>query len=352
MTGLETWGWDSLRDGERTGAPGEPARVVTQERDRWIVRTAEKEASARLRRVEEGRPLPVVGDWVAVAPGPEPSDPFSIEHLYSRRSALVRGAAGSGDREQVLAANVDDVWIVHGLDVAPNLRRIERTLTVAWDSGAVPRVLLTKADLCDDADAARAEVARVAPGVAVDLVSADDPESLDALRADLAPGRTIVLLGPSGAGKSTLVNRLAESHVAPTGAVRGGDAKGRHTTTRRQLFQLQGGALVIDTPGIRELRLWEVDAGLQRAYPDIDALARECRFADCRHDTEPGCAVRAAAENGTLPADRLESFRKLQAEAAYERRRVDPQARKAALSEHKTALKTMRHHLKRRRQDG
>jgi len=251
----------------------------------------------------------------------------------------------------VLAANVDDVWIVHGLDIPPNLRRLERYLAVAWQSGAVPSIVLTKVDLAEDADEAMEAVRGIAFGVPVHAVSVKDPESIGRLKALLARGRTVVLLGPSGVGKSTLVNLLSELEVAVTGEVRTVDRKGRHTTTRRQLFPVAGGALVIDTPGLRELRVRDLDEGLERAYPDIEELAEHCRFADCRHEAEPRCAVLAAVESGELPAERLESYRKLRGEVAYLERRSDPRARKAALSDHKTALKTMRFHHKRRDPD-
>jgi ribosome biogenesis GTPase len=275
-----------------------------------------------------------------------PSDPLSLLAVLPRRAAISRGAAGTGAIEQVLASNVDTVWIVHGLDIRPNLRRLERYLAIAWESGAEPEIVLTKADLADDVQAALAEVAEVAVGVRLRVVSSEDAESVHELRATMDPGRTVVLLGPSGVGKSTLINLLAGKALTATRAVRPTDHKGRHTTTRRELFQIPGGALLLDTPGLRELRPWDLGQGLERAFPDIEELAAACRFRDCMHETEPGCAVLEAVAAGRLDGGRLASLRKLRAEAAFEARKSDPQARAAAISEHKTALKTMKYHLK------
>lgn len=353
MDGLDGLGWDAAWEAEyhRLVDPGDPARVIAQERDRWIVRTAAGEAHARLTARPEGGILPVVGDWVIVAPGPSPSDPLTINRVLPRRSSFERGAAGGGGHPQVLAANLDEVWIVHGLDTPPNLRRLERYLAMAWQSGAVPSILLTKVDLAQNVDEAMEAVRGIAIGVPVHAVGARDPDSVARLHALLTPGRTVVLLGPSGAGKSTLVNLLSHTEVAATADVRPTDRKGRHTTTRRQLFTVAAGALIIDTPGLRELRVWDLDEGLERAYPDIEDLATRCRFADCRHEAEPQCAVLAAVEAGELPSERLASYRKLQAEVAYMERRSDPRARQAAVADHKTALKTMRFHHKRRDPD-
>ena len=351
---LEDWGWDDgwaalFADRVEAGgaADAEPARVISQDRDRWTVRTAAGAASARLPSARRVEPFPGVGDWVLVVPGPSPSDPLSIVDVLPRRSRFARGVAGEGGGEQTVAANVDRVWILHGLDAAPNARRLERYLALGWESGAVPEVVLTKADLCDDVDGAVGGVEAVAFGVAVWVVSVVDGTGVDGLLESLEPGVTVALLGPSGVGKSSLVNRLAGEDVAATGAVREGDRKGRHTTTRRQLFRLPSGALLLDTPGMRELQVRELATGLERAFPEIDELAAGCRFRDCAHEAEPGCAVLAAAADGTLPAERLESWRKLRAEAAAEHRRTDPLARAEAVAEHRSRLKSLhRHHPK------
>ena len=347
---LEAWGWGPEWEERRAGQPwaaASVARVSGQDRGQWTVQTADGPRIARAAVSTTLDPYPTVGDWVAWEAGPTAPDPLSLVAVLPRRSTFSRASAGDGRTEQALATNIDDVWVLHGLDVPLNPRRLERYLTLAWASGGQPAVVLTKADLTADPEAARRDAEGVALGVPVRLVSAQDHVSMASLRETLAPGRTVVLLGPSGVGKSTLLNALAGAELAQTGAVREGDRKGRHTTTRRQLFQLEGGALVIDTPGLRELRVWTLDEGLELAFPDIDELAGSCRFSDCRHDREPGCAVLEALTAGTLAEERLASFRKLQAEALHEGRKSDHRARKAAVSEHKTALKTLAHHPKR-----
>jgi len=346
---LIAWGWDA-QWAERAAQEGidssSVARVVGQDRASWSVQTDSGPEQARIPSKPGTGPSPVVGDWVTVEPGPMPSDPLSILAVFPRRTVISRGAAGTGGGEQVLATNVDKVWIVHGLDLEFNARRLERYLAVAWDSGASPEIILTKSDLADDLDARVSQVETVCVGVPVRVVSARDSESVEALRDTLTAGSTVSLLGPSGVGKSTLVNLLSEMTVAGTGEVRSGDRKGRHVTTRRDLYSIPGGALLLDTPGIRELRVWLLDDGLNRAFPDIQELAQGCRFRDCRHEAEPGCAVQEALEAGTLDAERLGSFQKLRAEAAYETRKTDPRARAAAVSEWKTAMKTLKQHPK------
>jgi ribosome biogenesis GTPase len=241
---------------------------------------------------------------------------------------------------------VDRLWIVQSVETPPNLRSLERYLAVAWESGASPEIVLAKSDLAQDLDVVMGSVRKVAFGTPLWVVSVEDQVAVDALRSSLAAGQTVALLGPSGAGKSTLINRLADSEVAKTGEVRSGDRKGRHTTTSRQLFLVHGGALLLDTPGVRELKVLDLDVGLGHAFPEIEELSAECRFRNCSHSSEPGCAVLAAVEEGRLDQDRLDSYRKLQAEAAYERRRVDPEAQAEYVAEWKTAIRTLKHHPK------
>jgi ribosome biogenesis GTPase len=352
---LEAWGWDlewaSAAAALEQSAGSEPGRVTAQYRDRWIVQFETGASRARITAGSFPGPYPVTGDWVILENGPGGNDPGSIVAVLPRRSAIARGAAGTGTTEQVLAANIDVVWIVQGLDTAPNLRRIERYLAVAWESGAIPEIVLTKADLATHVAGVGSKVESIAMGVAVRVVSVRQPESILALRSSLEAVRTIALLGPSGAGKSTLINAIGEEALAATGTVRESDRKGRHTTTGRELFQLPGGALVLDTPGLRELRVWGLADGLLQAFPDIDELAERCRFRDCQHDVEPSCAVLAAVASGVLDANRLKSFRKLRAEAAYAERRADPLARASAVAKHKTALKTLKYHPKYHRQE-
>jgi ribosome biogenesis GTPase len=354
---MEAWGWDARWAGVAKAAgtvlgggsvdPAlHPARVTGHERAAWWVEHQQGGGPARV-LPSAGLPFtPVVGDWVLVAPGPEAADPWSIKAVLPRRARISRGAAGTGATEQVLAANVDRIWIVHGLDRPLNPRALERYLAVAWESGATPEVVLTKADVAEDLPGAVAGVAAVAVGVQTWVVGVADAESVDRLRGSLGMGSTVVLLGPSGVGKSTLLNALAGAELAATGAVREYDHKGRHTTTRRQLFPLEGGALLLDTPGIRELRIWALDEGLERAFPEIDALAAMCRFANCRHETEPGCAVLEAVEAGALDPARMASYQKLQAEAAFQARKADPRARAEHEAEIKSIMKSFRLHPK------
>ena len=346
---LAEWGWDD-RWAERAAQEGVDssavARVVGQDRASWSLQTASGPERARIPSSSRINLPPVVGDWVLAEPGPMESDPWSLLAVLPRRTLISRGAAGTGGGEQALAANVDRVWIVHGLDMPVNSRRLERYLAVVWDSGATPEVILTKGDLAEDMDAMISQAGLAAVGAMVRCVSSRTPESVQDLRDSLTSGCTVSLLGPSGVGKSTLVNLLAGETIAVTGEVRAGDRKGRHTTVRRELFRIPGGALLLDTPGMRELRVGVLDEGLKEAFADIEEFAVSCRFRDCRHEGEPGCAVQEALEAGTLDPDRLGSFQKLRAEAAYEMRRTNPRARAAAVSEWKTAVKTLKHHPK------
>lgn len=297
------------------------ARVTRVDRDRLTVLDADGERWVRRSSAlhdESGLTEPAVGDWVAVRDE-------RVVAVLPRRTAFVRTAAGRGSSTQVVAANVDVVLVVDSLVGEARLRRVERYLAVAWASGATPLVVLTKADLCADVPAAVARVAEDAIGVDVLPVSALTGEGLDALAARLEPGCTAAMVGPSGVGKSSLANALAGTPVAATAEVRG-DGRGRHTTTARQLIALPGGALLVDTPGMRELALTGGD-GLDAAYADVTELAADCRFRDCAHRTEPGCAVATAIDDGVLDPARLLAWRKLQAEAHRQELRSDARAR-------------------------
>lgn len=269
--------------------------------------------------------FPAVGDWVAVCPR-EDTARAAIHAVLPRKTKFSRRAAGEQDIEQVVAANVDTVLLVSGLDLNYNPARIQRFLVAARESGAEPVIVLNKADLHPDPSAVRAEIERLVPGVPVFVTSTATRLGLKALAAFAKPGRTLALIGSSGVGKSTLINRLARDHALPTGEVREKDGKGRHTTTRRELVLTPSGALVIDTPGMRELQLWDANEGVDEAFADIVALALRCRFSNCHHETEPGCAVRTAIESGTLPVERWTSYRKLKATEVAEARRRDKAA--------------------------
>jgi ribosome biogenesis GTPase / thiamine phosphate phosphatase len=349
---LETWGWNaSWMATLRAATPDADeavrrlGRVSGQERDRVVVQCAEGSTVVRVKPGVDGQTV-VTGDWVVLEPGYRTQEPATVEVVLPRRTALARGRPGDGLAAQVLAANLDVVWIVQPLDADINVRRIERSLAVAWESGAVPELVLTKADLYPDEGGIRAALGTVAMGIAMHFVSLHQPASVDVLRRGLSAGSTVVLLGPSGAGKSSLINALAGAELAETGPVRASDGKGRHTTTRRELFVLPGGALLLDTPGVRELRLWALDDGLDHTFPEIAALAASCRFRDCQHETEPGCAVLEAVADGRIDATRMASYQKLKAEAAYVHRSTDREAQAAAVARHKTAMKTLKFHPK------
>ncbi len=305
-------GWDA--DLAAKLDPGlEPGRVTTVHRGAFDVQTARGVVRSGLPgRLIHDRVDVAVGDWVGLRAA-SPST-WQIHSVLPRHSALVRNAAGRATGEQTLAANVDLAFVVSSLGPDLEPRRVERYLVTIWSSGAEPEIVLTKADRLDDPWPLVAEVEAVAPGVPVHAVSALTGMGCDRLRGRIQPGRTAVLLGSSGVGKSTLVNRFLGAQVMETNETRTDDDQGRHTTTRRQLLLLPGGGVVIDTPGLRELQLAERSAGFDETFADVDDLAAGCRFSDCAHEAEPGCAVLAAVEAGALPPDRLASWRKLQRE--------------------------------------
>jgi len=287
-----------------------------------VVGTAEEEIPAEpagtLRReAQSGGLLPAVGDWVVLAEAVPTSGPAIIERILPRRSAISRKVKGKAAQVQVIAANVDTVFLVTGLDGDFNPRRIERALVAVWDTGARPVVVLTKSDLTSDVADKVQTVQALAANVAVHAVSAREAVGLEALAAYRVHGSTIALLGSSGAGKSTLVNRLLGWDRQDTGDVREHDSRGRHTTTKRELIVLPEGGILVDTPGLRELQLWEGEGGLDAVFSDVTAEAGACRFRDCSHTEEPGCAVRAAWAAGGVTPERVESYRKLQRELAH-----------------------------------
>jgi ribosome biogenesis GTPase len=331
-------GWNSRLSSSfgSLGSPEDlvPARVVVGQRELCTVLCSHgellAEVSGRYRReANDQSDYPVVGDWVAVSP--RPSDGRATIHaLLPRSGAFVRRAAGQEKaQEQVVAANVDTALIVMGLDHDFNVRRLERYLTLAWGSGVQPVVVLNKADLCPRIEERVADAQAAAVGVPVLAVSAETGEGVDALHAHLQPGKTAALLGSSGVGKSSLINRLAGTVLMATGAVRADDQRGRHTTSHRELVVLPSGALLIDNPGMREVGLWGDEEDLDSSFADIKELSRSCRFGDCRHAAEPGCAVRAALDEGTLDPGRYAGWRKLQRELAFLAQRDDVRAQAA-----------------------
>ncbi|MBI5544707.1 MAG: ribosome small subunit-dependent GTPase A [Deltaproteobacteria bacterium] len=312
-----------------------PARVAAEHRGAYEVWSLAGEGPARLtgrlRRVLGESALPVAGDWVALSGAPGGGGAITtIERLFARRTAFSRGAAGREARAQVVAANVDRVLVVCGLDADFNPRRIERYLARVWASGAQPTVVLTKADLCADVSAQIAEVEAHCPGAPVLATSAPHGEGIEAVRALVGRGQTAALVGSSGAGKSTLVNALLGEARMATAEVCERDGRGRHTTVHRQLLRLPGeGGLLLDTPGMRELQLLD-EAGLAGAFEEVEALAAGCRFGDCGHEGEPGCALRAAVESGELEAERLEHYLQLRREAhAFELRHDERRRRQS-----------------------
>jgi ribosome biogenesis GTPase len=325
------WGWNSYfeafwRGGDWGNAV--PARVVAQQRKFWRVAgdfgECWAEASGKLRLAAAD--WPAVGDWVVMELHRADSTAV-IQEVLPRRTKFVRKSPGKKIEEQVIAANVDTALLVSGLDGDFNPRRMERYLAQCWESGARPVIVLNKADACEEARGKAAEMERVAIGTSVCVVSARTGEGFAELEEFLKPGHTLVLLGSSGVGKSTIANRFLEETVQEVRPVRKSDSKGRHTTTTRELFILPGGALLMDTPGLREMQLWDADHGVAQAFADIDSLAAQCRFGDCRHEAEPGCAVLAALSAGTLDPARVENWRKLLREQEFFRRKIDPEAR-------------------------
>ncbi len=306
-----------------------PARVSRVDRGQPLVLTAEgstrAELAAHLRESDGGGVA--VGDWVALG-RPEGHDLAIVEAILPRSSAFVRKDPGEHTLSQVVVANVDVVFVVQALAPrGPNLARLERELVLAWESGATPVVVLTKGDLARDAGALRDEVASVALGVDVCVTSAITGEGMDGIADAIGSGRTAAFFGASGVGKSTLVNRLIGTEVAETAEVRETDGKGRHTTVAREMFFLPGGGILVDTPGMRALALWDAEEGIAAAFPDIEERAEHCRFADCTHAHEPGCAVRSAVEAGEIPARRLESYLRLREELDRLGERQDARAR-------------------------
>jgi ribosome biogenesis GTPase len=330
---LETFGWNEFfatNFAPLTAEGYSAGRVAVQHKTQYELYTEfgelNAETTGRMQHdARSKKDLPVVGDWVVIR-AREQEGKATIYDILPRKSKFSRKVAGTRTEEQIVAANVDTVFLVMGLDGNFNLRRLERYLVVAWESGADPVVVLNKADLCHDVDQKVREVESVALGVPIVVMSAINDRGLDLVLAHVKRGTTGALLGSSGVGKSTIVNHLLGRELLRTQQVRATDDRGRQTTTRRELIVLPSGGLLMDTPGMRELQLWGGDEGVKDVFEDIAELARQCPFRDCQHGPEPGCAVQQALEAGTLDPGRFASYQKLQKEIAYLSRREDKPA--------------------------
>lgn len=328
----------------------EPARVARSDRGSFLVVTKLGVIRAItstniIKTAKNAADLPAVGDWVVVSLSPDKESAI-IERVLPRTSAITRGDPGKTSKIQVLAANIDIVFIVHPIAEQPNLRRIERELSIAWESGAQPVIVLTKADLSKDAQAAYAAVDTISFDTEILLVNALKNEDLKPIADKVKSGQTSVLIGPSGVGKSTIINNLLGEQRQATKEVRFSDGRGRHTTVARELIQMTGGGVLIDTPGLRALGLTGYDEGLANTFPEIEELAAGCRFKDCQHQDEPGCAVKDAIESGKIPVERLSSYLKLKREAEVASAKGDARLRAEAERKWKTISKSVKDYYK------
>lgn len=352
---LSALGWSPRFEAlyaQHDGQATEPARVIRADRGSMLVASATDTVRAELatsliKSAPTGGQMPATGDWVVLR-RPPGHDAGIIDAVLERFSAFTRGDPGKETAGQVIAANIDTVFVVHPIEGSANLRRIERELALAWESGAVPVVVLTKADLNDDPEGESARVEAVSPGVDVLVVSAPEGTGIEQVAAYATTGRTIALIGPSGAGKSTLINALLGEERQATREVRESDGKGRHTTVTRELIPLEGGGVLVDTPGLRAVAVYELGDGLESAFSDIAAFAEQCRFRDCTHSGEPGCGVQAAVEAGELDASRLASYHRLVREAHVAAMKTDARLRAEETRKWKIIHKSVKGHDKRK----
>lgn len=328
---LEELGWNEKFQEEFEDNSNEnsiQARIFRAERDNYWIHTSsgdyQAKVSGKFRHEAVGKgDFPAVGDWVVV--NMDETDSLAVIHkVLKRKSKFSRKVAGEKTDEQVLVSNIDYSFIVCGLDNDFNLRRIERYLTLTWSSGSIPVIILNKADLCDDSNSCVEDVEDIAIGVPVHTMSAKDNLGLDIFQKYLKDGKTAVLLGSSGVGKSSIINTLMGNDILKTDSVREDDSRGRHTTTSRQMYKIPSGGLLIDTPGLRELQIWvEDEDDVKNVFNDIDEIAQNCRFDDCEHETEPGCAVKEALESGEIDQKRFQSYLKLKREAHFNKEKQD-----------------------------
>lgn len=347
---LHRLGWSPFFDEPLTAYRsdgGYPGRIAIQRKTQFLVLTADGEIQAKIvgkLRFEAAATsdLPVVGDWVVLRRRGD-GDPPSIVAVLPRKTKISRKVPGREEEEQILGSNIDVLFLVHSLDTPPNLRRLERSFVLAAESGVQPVILLNKADLCASPEAVLRDVRRIAGGAPVHVTSAQRGEGLEAVVRYLGDGTTGALLGPSGAGKSTIINWLLGTERLRTREVREHDRKGRHATTHRELVLLPGGGLLVDTPGLRELQLLGGGEGMGETFEDIEEIALQCRFSNCRHISEPGCAVVQAVEDGRIDESRMKSYLKLRRELEFRVRKTDTAARQA----HRSRTKSSTHQQKR-----
>ncbi|MBD2508594.1 ribosome small subunit-dependent GTPase A [Nostoc muscorum FACHB-395] len=326
-------------------------RVAIEYKNTYTLYSEEGELSAEVagklrHRASQPQDFPAVGDWVVISVR-ESERQATINEILPRKSKFSRKTVGSKTEEQIVAANIDTVFLVSGLDGDFNPRRVERYLILAWESGANPVLVLNKADLCNSLEEYLAQVEAVALGVPIVVLSATNHQGLDGLKPYLQTGQTVALLGSSGVGKSTITNQLQGTSVQMVQPVRRGDDRGRHTTTHRELILLSTGGLIIDTPGMREIQIWASDEGLQETFTDIETLAQKCHFRNCQHNNEPGCVVQKALAEGELDYSRFLSYQKLQKELDYLTRKQDQRMQLAEKERWKKIHKAMRNHHKR-----
>lgn len=350
MDYIEKLGWEDSIQIEKENA----ARVITVQKNSYRIADGAEEYLAHLsgkflNEAMTSLDFPAVGDWVEVQKLQDEQKAV-IKQVLPRKSQFVRQAAGTRTDAQIVASNIDTVFIVNSLNHDLNVRRIERYILSTYESGAVPVVVLTKKDECtsDEVEKAISQVEEVAIGVPIIAVSNITGDGFDELNGHLLPEKTVALLGSSGVGKSTMVNTLFDKKVQETKGIREDDSRGRHTTTHREMFILPNGALLIDTPGMRELQLWEGESAMDTAFQDVESLAEQCRFTDCGHDSEPGCRVNQALVDGELSEERFKSYLKLQRELAYEKRRQDQKAKLEEKNKWKKVSKSLKSKYKKR----